>query len=161
MFDKIKDENTHIDLSHGSYSFIVPSVSIIYRKFQIFLNDELKKENILPSEFPFLMVMIEMKEEDILQDELIKLLGVTKSVATRVLQTLEEKGFVYRIESAHSKRHKLIKKTDKIHGVEGFLRATHKKWFSIISKSFSDNELEQLSFLLKKSAMNAISYKTS
>ncbi len=157
--DTVEYFNGNVQLSHATNSFIVPSISVIYRKFQIFLNDELKKENLLPSEFPFLMAIIEIKEDAILQDELIKLLGVTKSVATRVLQTLEEKGFIYRLESEHSKRHKLIKKTNKVYEIQDFLHNTHLKWYAIISNSLEDKELQVLDGLLKKVATNAITFK--
>ncbi len=138
---------------------LIPSVGIVFRKYQVFLAHELNEYNIFPADVPFLFGALIDRENGILQDELIKKICITKSAATRILQSLEERNFIYRTESKHSRRHKLVMPCDKIFEIEEILQSTVHKWSNIISKSISEEELNELDRIFSKITTNSLNYK--
>lgn len=115
-------------------------ISTLYRVFQVFLNSELQKYNIHASEVPCLVAMYSVGEKGMLQDDLVHLLALSKSVLSQSLKLLESKGYIYREKSTHSKRHKMIFPTQKALDMEQNIFDTFNKWMLIIEY---DNESEK------------------
>ncbi len=138
----------------------IHEVSNIYRKFQIFLAEELQPFGLHPSSFPILMVLLYYKGEGVLQDDFTKKLGMTKSVVTRVLKQLEDDNYVYRTESKHSKRHKLIFPHKKALVLAKKLDKITTKWNNIILHSMQEADIKKLSELLYIPYKNTLDYYT-
>ncbi len=135
--------------NYNSAEFIhIPIASILHRKYHAYMAEALKPFNLLTSEIPFLYAILHKQREGMLQDDIIRRIGVTKSVATRVLQTLEEKKYIKRVESAHSKRHKLIIPTKKVFEIEKELDRLASKWHEKVTASLSNEEINELNRLI-------------
>ncbi len=78
------------------------SVSILYRKYQVYLNKALKPLMLTGAELPFLMVLY--KNEGVSQDELSQYLMIDKAATARALQSLIEKGYIYKEKDSLDKR---------------------------------------------------------
>ena len=78
------------------------SVSILYRKYQVYLNKALKPLMLTGAELPFLMVLFQ--KEGVSQDELSHYLMIDKAATARALQSLIEKGYIYKEKDSLDKR---------------------------------------------------------
>lgn len=78
------------------------AVSILYRKYQVYLNKALKPLMLTGAELPFLMVLY--KNEGVSQDELSQYLMIDKAATARALQSLIEKGYIYKEKDSLDKR---------------------------------------------------------
>ena len=70
-------------------------VSVLYRQFQIYINNNTKDLGIGASEYIFLMEMYE--KVNVSQEELSKSLIVDKAATARAIKSLEEKEYIFRI----------------------------------------------------------------
>ena len=77
-------------------------VSILFRKNQIYLNNELKEYNITASELAILLNLYQ--NEGLTQDELATYMMLDKAAITRTIPLLEEKGFIRREKDTKDKR---------------------------------------------------------
>lgn len=77
-------------------------VSILFRKNQIYLNNELKEYKITASELAVILNLY--KNEGFTQDELATYMMLDKAAITRTIPLLEEKGFIRREKDSKDKR---------------------------------------------------------
>ncbi len=126
----------------------IPASSIMHRKYQAYLSSEIKDLDLLITEIPFLFHIIHEGRGGVLQDDLIKITGITKSVATRTLQSLEAKDYITRVASEHSQRHKLILPTKKVFVVEKKLSLIFSKWHEKLTRSMSEADKKELNRLI-------------
>lgn len=139
---------------------LFPDVAVIYRTFQIFLDNELNDVGISHADYPYIMAMLNYREEGILQDELVKKLVIARSATTRTLKSLEKKGLIYRKDSPTSKRHKMVYPTKKLYTLEILLEEAMKKWRKIAFKSITNEELGALIPILGKARDNVRMYRS-
>jgi len=67
-------------------------ISILYRQFQIFINNELKDLNITSGEYIYLIKLYENKE--LTQEDLAEIYFIDKAAITRSIRSLEDKGYI-------------------------------------------------------------------
>lgn len=133
--------------------FFMHSLSLVYRKFTIFLNEELKEYNLSAPEYPCLMFILFYKD-GILQDDLVRALQIAKSATTRTLQSLEDKGFIKRVASTHSLRHKHIYALPKALALKDTLYKIRIKWENMIFASVDTADKETTLKVLRSLSQN-------
>ena len=89
-------------------------ISVLYRQFQIYINNNTKDLQISASEYIFLMEMY--KNDNMSQEQLSKNLIIDKSATARAIKSLEEKEYIIRKKDDNDKRTNRIKLTKK--GIE-------------------------------------------
>ena len=84
------------------------------------------------------------------QDELSADICVNKSTVARVLDSLEELGYVRRTPSEEDKRCLLVYPTDKMLEVLPAIKEVTKSWNSLITEGIPEEELETFNSVLKR-----------
>lgn len=90
---------------------ITRMITLLARKSQGCIAETLKKYNLTAAEQPFFMAVT--YNEGKTQEELTAMVCVDKAATTRALRSLEEKGFVYRIQDRTDRRQNLLYPTEK------------------------------------------------
>ena len=82
-------------------------ITLLARKGQMYMGTMLKnKYNITAAEQPFFMAL--QRCEGVSQEELTEMVCVDKAVTTRVVRTLEEKGYLTRVKDTQDRRQNRI-----------------------------------------------------
>ena len=81
---------------------IIRMISVLYRKSQACLSIILSRYNISTAEVPFLMIL--SKSDGAYQEELASQANTDKAAAARALKSLNEKGYVTRIQDESDRR---------------------------------------------------------
>ena len=122
---------------------VIHMIAFLYRKQSTYLNDKLKEYGLNAGLYPVLITIY--KNEDLIQEEIAKRIGLTKSTITRNLKKLENKGFIKRIPN---KRTKIIKITEKGKITVKKIMDLDEKWdekiIEIIGKNEYNNFLNDL-----------------
>lgn len=129
-------------------------ISILYRQFQIFINNELKDLNITSGEYIYLIKLYENKE--LTQEELAEIYYIDKAAITRSIRSLEDKGYIKRIKNQRDKRSYRIQVTDKAVKVKHRIYNALKSWDDLISSDVNDDELKMLSNVLKNMSLKSL-----
>ena len=74
-------------------------ISVLYRQFQIFINNELKDLDITSAEYIYLIKLYENKE--LTQEDLAEIYYIDKAAITRSMRSLEDKGYIIRIKNSN------------------------------------------------------------
>lgn len=97
-------------MSQSSYNF-ARVLSLIYRKSRETLVQQYIPFGLAPSEAPFVLTL--RHGDGLYQDELSEWVGVDKALTTRVLRSLEAKGFVARMQDEVDSRKRRVYLTEK------------------------------------------------
>ena len=81
-------------------------ITLLGRKSQLYIGAALKKYNITAAEQPFFTAM--QFHKGCTQEELTALVCVDKATTARALKSLEEKGFVHRVQDTRDRRQNRI-----------------------------------------------------
>lgn len=90
---------------------ITRMITLLARKSQICIGNLLKKYDLTAAEQPFFMAL--QRHEGVTQEELTVLVCVDKAATARAVKSLEEKGYLIRIQDAKDRRQNLIYPTEK------------------------------------------------
>ena len=118
------------------------------RKCQIAVGNALQQYNLTAAEEPFLMSVL--NNEGLTQEELTAYVGVDKAAASRTVRSLEEKGFLVRVQDPKDKRQNRVYPTDKAREVGPKVRKELYKINLALTKSFSEEESQQIYDLLAR-----------
>ncbi|WP_319582559.1 MarR family winged helix-turn-helix transcriptional regulator [uncultured Pseudodesulfovibrio sp.] len=91
--------------------------SIIQRLSLIYLSGPLSESGISKSKIPYLMKIL--TSPGIVQEDLTNYLCLDRAATARALQSLENKGFVYREEDTEDRRRKKVYPTSKAERLQG------------------------------------------
>lgn len=91
---------------------IARMITFLARRSQGYIGAALSKYNLSAAEQPFFMAL--RCCQGITQEELTALVGVDKAVTTRVVRSLEAKGFLTRVQDEHDRRQNRIYPTEKV-----------------------------------------------
>ena len=91
---------------------VIHMIAFLYRKQSTYLNDKLKEYGLNAGLYPVLITIY--KNEDLIQEEIAKRIGLTKSTITRNLKKLEEKGLIRRYKVKQKSHVKLTEKGKEI-----------------------------------------------
>jgi DNA-binding MarR family transcriptional regulator len=117
------------------------------RKSQLCIGDALKKYDITASEEPFFMAI--KSRDGLTQEELTEAVGVDKAVTTRVIRSLEEKGFVKRTRDKSDRRSNHIFATKKLTKVGGEVLGELHEFNSRIADGIPEEKLAELYNMLE------------
>lgn len=121
-------------------------ISILYRKSQIFIGQALKLYDITSAEYPILLFL--KQRNGITQEELASHLYLDKSAVTRILQTLELKGFVIKIKDEKDSRCNRVYLTEKgIDNQSGIAKALD-DWNTVLMTDMEQEKCEEIYELL-------------
>ena len=129
-------------------------ISVLYRQFQIFINNELKDLNITSGEYIYLIKLYENKE--LTQEDLAEIYYIDKAAITRSMRSLEDKGYIKRIKNQRDKRSYRIQVTEKALEVEHRIYNALRSWDDLISLDVNDDELKMLSNILRNMSIKSL-----
>ena len=128
-------------------------VSIIHRKTQIYLNQELKKYGLNSAEFVYL-IHIKEKESTGLKS-IGAHLRMDDAQTTRVIRSLEGKNLVNKLRSQEDKRAFDVELTELGKKVKPLIIEDLNKWIALITEGLGESEVEALERNLSLVAHNA------
>lgn len=112
------------------------------RKCQIASANALQPYNLTAAEEPFFMHIL--KNEGYTQEELTAQVGVDKAATARAVRSLEEKGYVTRIQDPQDKRQNRVYPTDKAWEIAPKVREELYRINLALTQDFTDQESEQI-----------------
>ena len=116
------------------------------RKCQIAVGNALQQYNLTAAEEPFLMSVL--NNEGLTQEELTAYVGVDKAAASRTVRSLEEKGFLSRVQDPKDKRQNRVYPTDKAKEIGPLVRKELYKINLALTKELTQEEDDQVYHLL-------------
>ena len=116
------------------------NISILYRQFNMFLNNELEKVDITATELMYLGSLY--KKDGITQDELVREYCIDKAATARTIQSMEKKGLVYRKADEVDKRAKRVYLTEKADEYRKLIQDIQKKWIEKINMEIAQDDME-------------------
>jgi DNA-binding MarR family transcriptional regulator len=134
-------EERMIHYQYGRY------IAKIYRSFQMFLKVRLEEAGLRPLEFRILLWVLH--EDGAKQEDLAEGLGVDKSIITRMVKSLMQKGYLTREVNKMDRRAYCLHRTVKAEAFDGEMRAILDEWESIILTEVPEAERMRFSELLK------------
>ncbi len=127
-------------------------ISMLYRKSQIYLGQELKNYDVTSAEYPILIAL--NQNNGITQEELSSHLYLDKSAVTRVIQSLIEKGFVTKSKDERDLRCNRIYLTEKGREVQKPIKAALDSWNNILMRHMEKEKQDIIYELLMRMAAN-------
>ena len=129
-------------------------ISVLYRQFQIYINNNTKDLQISASEYIFLMEMY--KNDNMSQEQLSKNLIIDKSDTARAIKSLEEKEYIIRKKDDNDKRTNRIKLTKKGIEIKDRLSNLLEEWNNEITSDIDKNLLNTVIDTINKMSIKAI-----
>lgn len=129
-------------------------ISILYRQAQVYLNNELKPYNLNSSEYIYLINLA--GNEGASQKYLSDMLIIDDAFTTRVMKSLEQKGYIAREKSLEDKRLYNISLTEKGKKVQPVIIGALEHWTRILSKDMSEEDIDSMIEKLKLMSRNAL-----
>ena len=129
-------------------------ISVLYRQFQIYINNNTKDLQISSSEYIFLMEMY--KNDNMSQEQLSKNLIIDKSATARAIKSLEEKEYIIRKKDDNDKRTNRIKLTKKGIEIKDRLSNLLEEWNNEITSDIDKNLLNTVIDTINKMSIKAI-----
>lgn len=120
-------------------------ISILYRQFQIYINNELAPYDLNSSEFIYIKSLAE--HEGVNQKFLSDVLIIDDALTTRVMKSLEKKGYIIREKSVEDKRSYTVRLTEKGVKIQPVIFEKLRFWTNALAKDVSETEVE---FMLEK-----------
>ncbi len=127
--------------------------SIIYRQFQIFINNEMKKYGINSSE---LMFLVKVETYPLNQKYISDILHMDYAIGTRSLKSLESKKLIKRIKSKEDGRQVLVSLTDYGESIKEKGLEVRKYWKKRLFKDISSKEEIYLMNIIKNMAIESL-----
>ena len=128
-------------------------INIISKHTGAYLDRALAKYNLCSAHRTFIQKIYE--KPGITRDTLKNFVHVHPSNTTRIIDDLEEKGYIKKVVSKDDKRICELYPLDSLKEVYLYLEDVEKKWTSIVTKGLNDSELEVFNNLLKTVANNS------
>lgn len=130
-------------------------ISIIHRQSQIYINRELRPYNVNSSEYIYL-INLAAESEGVNQKHLSDMLIIDDALTTRVMKSLESKGYIVRERCRSDKRAYDIKLTEKGVQIQPVILKTLKKWTDTISEGMDEGERDEMIEKLTVMSQNAL-----
>ncbi len=126
--------------------------SLISRSKFVFLNNRLWPLGLSAGQFPVLMLLA--KEQNIMQDTLVRHYHLDKGTIARAVRKLEDGGYIRRITDTGNRRAVRLFLTEKGERSIPLLQAINREWENIISAGLSKEEITALHSLIRRVAHN-------
>lgn len=135
---------------------ILKMISIIYRKTQMYLNEQMAVFNLSGGLAPFLMTICENRR--MVQNQIGEMLDISKGTVAKSLAKLEELKYIVRTTNGSDNRIFVVEPTPKALEIYPKLRQLGITWTQQISAGLTAEQQVQLFHLLDKSSRNACAY---
>ncbi|MGL5435489.1 MAG: MarR family winged helix-turn-helix transcriptional regulator [Lachnospiraceae bacterium] len=129
-------------------------ITVLFRKSQSYLSVLLSKYNLTAAEQPFFAVL--QKCDGVTQDELSALISVDKSATARTVKSLEEKGYVTRVQDEQDKRQNRVFLTEAARECWPDVQRELIRFNEFLTQNIDANNLEIVYTALKQMEKNAI-----
>lgn len=126
------------------------SISILYRKSHVWLSADCVSRSLTAAQA--LVILIVCDHETLTQGEIVKRLGLDKSVVAKTVAKLEETGFMVREPNARDRRTYVIRPTDRAWEAYPFVREQVDACFLRMTSGMTDEERQEFSRLLSLAA---------
>jgi DNA-binding MarR family transcriptional regulator len=130
-------------------------VSLVNRSKFVFLNNRLRPLGLSAGQFPVLMLLA--KEQNIMQDRLVRHYNLDKGTIARAVRKLENGGYIRRITDPGNRRAVRLFLTTKGEGTIPLLQAINREWEDQISTGLTKDEGRTLHSLMLRVANNSFS----
>ncbi len=127
---------------------IVGPIAIIYRRHMAYMTKELKAYRIGSGQFDFLMVLY--RKDGISQENLAKILNVSRATSTRAIQNLEKESYVYRQRDENDLRAYRVYLTEKGKKVKDIILKKSIFFVDNLLSDFTPEEKEIFRLLIHK-----------
>jgi DNA-binding MarR family transcriptional regulator len=128
-------------------------VSITRRGRFIFLNNRLRPLGLSAGQFPVLMLLY--KEQNIMQETLVRHYHLDKGTIARAVKKLEDAGYIRRIIDQDNRRAVRLFLTEKGEQVAPVLQAIDREWEEQVCAGLSQEERASLNCLMRTVAENS------
>ncbi|MDO9035206.1 MAG: MarR family transcriptional regulator [Methanoregula sp.] len=128
-------------------------ISITSRGRFIFLNDRLRPLGLSAGQFPVLMLLY--KEQNIMQETLVRHYHLDKGTIARAVRKLEDAGYIRRIVDPDNRRAVRLFLTEKGERVAPVLQEINREWEEQVCTGLSRDEKETLNSLMRTVAENS------
>ncbi|MEI8330300.1 MAG: MarR family transcriptional regulator [Methanomicrobiales archaeon] len=128
-------------------------VSITSRGRFIFFNERLRPLGLSAGQVPVLMLLY--REQNIMQETLVRHYRLDKGTIARAVKKLEDAGFVRRITDPSNRRAVRLFLTEKGEQAAPVLRAINREWEDQVCAGLSPCEKETLTLLMRNVAKNS------
>lgn len=128
-------------------------VSLICRSRFVFLNTRLRPLGLSAGQFPVLMLLA--KEQNIMQDTLVRHYHLDKGTIARAVRKLEDGGYIRRITDPGNRRAVRLFLTEKGEHAIPLLHAINREWETLISTGLSLEKMAALRSLIRHAAQNS------
>jgi MarR family transcriptional regulator, temperature-dependent positive regulator of motility len=128
-------------------------VSVINRSKYVFLNNQLRPLGLSAGQFPVLMLLA--KEQNIMQEDLVRHYRLDKGTIARAVKKLEDSRYIRRITDPGNRRAVRLFLTRKGARAVPLLQAINRDWESQISSGISTGEMTTLHTLICRVAQNS------
>ena len=131
---------------------ILREIGMIARALDSISNIEFKELHLTKGQYLYVVRICE--NPGIIQEQLLDMIKVDRSTATRALQKLEMNGFIEKKEDPSNKKNKMLFATEKGETVYPFIKKENAYSDSVALKGFSDEEAEIAFSLLQRMRKN-------
>lgn len=128
--------------------------SVLYRQYQIYMNNNMKDLDINSSECCFLTTMY--NNGNISQDELCKKLLIDRAAIARTIKSLEEKNYISRSKDNRDKRINRIKLTNKGIEIKERLLYLNNSWGDMVADNIDDETFNKVIDIIKQMSLKSI-----
>ena len=128
-------------------------VSITSRGRFVFLNDRLRPMGLSAGQFPVLMLLY--KEQNIMQETLVRHYHLDKGTIARSVRKLEDAGYIRRIVDPGNRRAVRLFLTKKGENAAPLLQAIDREWEERICAGLPDKDRHTLRTLMRTVAENS------
>jgi len=129
-------------------------ISIIHRQFQIYINNAIRQYGLNSSEYIYLVSL--GHNEGVNQRYLSDQLCIDDALTTRVMKSLERKGYITRTRSEADKRAYSIRLTEKGAAIQPVIIDTLNHWTGILSRGMDEAQVDTIIRTLQAMSQNAV-----
>lgn len=133
-------------------------IHMLSRRIKYLADENLVKQNMTLEQVKIMRFLTESKEENIFQKDIEKYFEIKRSTVTSILQTMEKKDLIIRIEDEKDARMKKVILTEKGKLLSRELKDFINHLHGIIVEDFSDEDKKNFLYLLKKAIHNVSEY---
>lgn len=113
-------------------------------------NQVLAPYDLSHTQYKIMMVLYRNPDKTIRQTDIEEMFSLTNPTVTGIIQNLEKKGLVQRVQNPNDKRSKLLCLTAQAHDLQGELDKLGESMERQVTEQLTEKECEQLCKLLKK-----------
>lgn len=135
---------------------MLKEISTLYRKTQMYLEENLKPLSLSKGQATFIMCICDHKV--LTQNKLGEMLDMDKSTVAKTLARMEQQGYITRSTNSDDSRSLNVRPTEKAWSIYPKTRAIGDQWCEEITKDLTGIEKDIFYQLMQRTALNATRY---